>query len=196
MAFGAGDGANRWLRSAQLADKADPNYQNSLSLTGIDNYYGAHFFYASSKTYGDGFAFVKGNDFFTLIFVSAADDLGTQAADQAKVQFSSAPDYTIPPAQQNPGNSAAYAAGGLTADVLFIAIIVGVILFVVGMVRRSRRRPAIAVGALQLSPDGRYWWDGQAWKDSQLEIPATAQKSADGQLWWDGRAWRPVPPPS
>jgi len=196
MAFGGSDGAKRWLKSAEVADKADPNYQHALTLTGIDTYYGDHFFYASSKAYGDGFAFVKGNDFFTVIFVSAADDLGSAAADQAKVQFGSAPPFTIAPSQQTPADSAAFDAGKLVGEAIFVALIVGVILFVVGMFRRSRRHPAIPGGDLRLSADRRYWWDGHAWKDSEQEIPATAQRSADGQLWWDGRTWRPVPPPS
>jgi hypothetical protein len=195
MAFGGSDGAKRWLKSAEVADKADPNYLHALTLTGIDTYYGAHFFYASSKAYGDGFAFVKGNDFFTLIFVSAADDLGTAAADQAKLQFTSAPAFTIQPAQQTPAESAAFDAGKLFGDAVFVALIIGVILFAFAMIRRSRRRPAVAGSAVQLSADGRYWWDGQAWKDSEQEVPATAQRSADGQLWWDGRTWRPVPKP-
>jgi hypothetical protein len=196
MAFGGSDGAKRWLRSAEVADKADPNYQHALTLTGIDTYYGEHIFYASSKAYGDGFAFVKGNDFFTVIFASAADNLGTAAGDQAKVQFDSAPAYTIPPAQQTAPQPLAFDAGTLSADVVVFVFIVGLILLVVSRMRPSLRRRAIPSSALQLSPDGRYWWDGQAWKDSQLEIPATAQRSADGQLWWDGRAWRQVPPPS
>lgn len=196
MAFGDGAGAKKWLASAQLADKADPNYQHAISLTGIDAYYGAHFFYSSNQAYGDGFAFVKGNDFFTLIFVSSKDDLGNAAANQTEVQFDRAPAYTIPPVSaSSSGDSFAHAVGFLIPSVLLLALVLGTVLFVIG---RSRKRSSIATaGGLQLSADGRYWWDGQAWKDSVLEIPATAQRSADGRLWWDGRTWRPLPnPPS
>jgi hypothetical protein len=35
------------------------------------------------------------------------------------------------------------------------------------------------------SPDGRYWWDGQAWQ------PAI---SPDGRLRWTGTAWVPIQP--
>ena len=46
---------------------------------------------------------------------------------------------------------------------------------------------------VQLSPDGRYWWDGTAWQDSQLVPPSSAPRSPDGAAWWDGTAWRPLP---
>lgn len=39
--------------------------------------------------------------------------------------------------------------------------------------------------AVTLSPDGRWWWNGQAWQ------PAV---SADGRFRWDGTAWRPLQP--
>jgi hypothetical protein len=195
MAFANNDGAKKWLRAAQAADKSDPGYQRPISLTGIDNYYGAHFFYSKSQSYGDGFAFVKGNDFFTLVFVSPKDDLGNAAADQTKRQFDLAPDYTIPPSQSASTDSLAYNVGRLIVPVIFLVLLLGLILFVVAMVRRSQRRPAIAGGAVQLSADGRYWWDGQAWRDAEHEVPPTVQRSADGSQWWDGRAWRPVPPP-
>jgi hypothetical protein len=53
--------------------------------------------------------------------------------------------------------------------------------------------PVAAPAGVQLSDDGKYWWDGQAWKDASLEAPPSAQRSSDGTLWWDGRNWRPVP---
>jgi hypothetical protein len=46
-----------------------------------------------------------------------------------------------------------------------------------------------------LSPDGLYWWDGSAWRDTRLIAPPAAPRSPDGHWWWDGRAWRPVPSP-
>lgn len=38
------------------------------------------------------------------------------------------------------------------------------------------------------SPDGQWWWDGQAWKPAQL--------SADEQWRWNGSEWVPNPSPS
>ena len=38
----------------------------------------------------------------------------------------------------------------------------------------------------QVSPDGRFWWDGRAWQ-------AMPTLSPDGRHWWDGQSWQPVP---
>ncbi|HSS93465.1 MAG TPA: hypothetical protein VLR46_05670 [Candidatus Dormibacteraeota bacterium] len=201
VAFSGGDGAKSWLTAAELTDKADPNYQHPMSISGIDAYYGAHFFYQANKNYGDVFAFVKGNDYFGVIAVSAKDDLGTTATDQTRAQFESAPDYTIPPAQWPSSNTTthtlAYYAGFSLIPVLIFVVIVGGVLFIVLRGRR-RRYAAVAMSGIpasgvQMSPDGGYWWDGRGWRDAMREVPPTAQRSADGHFWWDGGQWRPVP---
>ena len=71
---------------------------------------------------------------------------------------------------------------------LVVVFIAGLIGLAVVLVKRSKP-PAAA----QLTSDGHYWWDGQFWRDAQLEVPPTAKRSADGHLWWDGRQWRAVP---
>jgi len=82
------------------------------------------------------------------------------------------------------------------AMAVILALVIGVILLVVALVRRSRPRPTAPDGgtwsAVHLSPDGGYWWDGHGWRDAAHEVPATAQRSPDGHFWWDGRQWRPV----
>ena len=50
IAFTGGDGAKRWLGASELADKADASYTKALTITGIDNYYGAHFVYATTTS--------------------------------------------------------------------------------------------------------------------------------------------------
>jgi len=47
--------------------------------------------------------------------------------------------------------------------------------------------------AVRLSPDGRFWWDGGAWQDTESSAPPDATRSPDGHYWWDGSRWRPVP---
>jgi len=46
---------------------------------------------------------------------------------------------------------------------------------------------------IQLSPDGRSWWDGSQWQDAETTVPPAAKRSADGLYWWDGAKWREVP---
>ena len=62
-------------------------------------YYGVHYANPSGPSYADAVSFVKGNDFFTVGFISSADDLGRAAAVQARKQYDSAPDDSIPPSR-------------------------------------------------------------------------------------------------
>ncbi len=55
--------------------------------------------------------------------------------------------------------------------------------------------PTQQPGVHGLSPDGMFWWDGIAWRDTRVVAPPQAPRSPDGYWWWDGIRWRPVPPP-
>jgi hypothetical protein len=200
IAFNGGSGARQWLTQAEAGDKADPSYTHADSMTGIDPYYGGHFKYSSSNTVGDFFSFAKGNDVFLLGFVSQKDDVLNMAVAQAKSQYDSAPSETIPSSMW-PEN----ASHGSTNVALFIVpfiVVVLLIALVAFLFVRRRSNPTMipaavpamgAPAAIQMSPDGRYWWDGQGWMDTEQQIPSNAQLSGDGQSWWDGRGWRPVP---
>jgi hypothetical protein len=198
IAFNGALGAKRWLAAAQLSAKADANYQHPISVPGINNYYGAHL--AGNGVFTDSFGFVKGNDYFLVISGSAQDDLGNAGAMQAKAQYDFAPSYTIPPAQWSESVATPrgidYQLGRLIGDLLLVAFLLSVAILVFAVIRRGLRRPApptVTATAIQLSPDGNYWWDGTRWKDSNREAPPWAQRSSDRTLWWDGRHWRPVP---
>jgi hypothetical protein len=207
VAFAGGQGAMNWLAFAEAGDKADPTYQHADSMSGIPSYYGEHNVYASNDV-SDAFGFVKGNDFFMVGFESTQDDVLNLAIRRAKNQYDSAPSSSIPPeqwpenfkspasAQGGASQGTAIALGGLVGDAVILALVVGLIVVAVALVRRSRPRPTAPDGgtwsAVHLSPDGGYWWDGHGWRDAAHEVPATAQRSADGHFWWDGRQWRPV----
>lgn len=96
VAFTGGKGAKQWLQQSQMADMADPTFQHSITVEGIDSYYGARMSDTTSY-FADAFLFVKGNDGFLVSTISAADDLGDSAAAQTKVQYRHAPAYTLPP---------------------------------------------------------------------------------------------------
>jgi hypothetical protein len=202
MAFNGADGAKSWLRSSELADKAEPSYQHSLSITGIDAYYGARFHYAASNSLADAYVFVKGNDYFIVLAASAIDDLGTKAATQTKLQYDSAPPYTIPPSAWIHSTAItvrnfSFNAGLTLGAVLIGVLILAALLLVVGLILRSQRRSrsvyAVPPPALLMSTDGRFWWDGSNWRSAAGEVPPAAQRSADGRFWWDGATWRRAP---
>lgn len=200
VAFTGSAGAKKWLAVQETADKSSKEFKASLSIDGITSYYGAHLYSAADSAFIDLFAFVKGNDFFEVIAASGKDDLGDMASVQTKKQYAFAPAGTIPESQwvENTVRSAAYDAGRVAGALIVGVLVLAVIVVVVGLVIRSQRRPAMVATALAqpaftFSDDGRYWWDGQAWKDAAAEVPPTAQRSPDGRLWWDGRTWRPVP---
>lgn len=216
IAFTGGKGAQDWLTSAEAGDKSDPSYTHPDTITGIDHYYGVHFVSSSDHTVSDAFVFVKGNDVFAIGAASKADDVLSLAKAQTTAQFSAAPSETIPSSQW-PENKTSGTSGGFGSLFYVLAAVVVVAVIVLAAVLRMRRRaPAAAmyapmagapmVGApmmggpatatpagVQMSDDGRYWWDGQTWRDADHEAPPSAQRSSDGALWWDGRNWRPVP---
>jgi hypothetical protein len=197
MAFTGGAGARNVLTALERSDKADPRFSRADTMSGIDPYYGVHFI--SGGTYADEFIFVKGNDLFGVAVGAPTDDALTPARDQTTTQYNSAPAETIPSSQwpENASHNLTFAFGALIPIVLVAVIVIGVGLI---LVARSRRPAAAIAGGMpptvQMSPDGSYWWDGQAWRDASREAPPFAQRSSDGTLWWDGRTWRPVPPPA
>lgn len=44
-----------------------------------------------------------------------------------------------------------------------------------------------------VSDDGRHWWSGRRWVESERFAPAGAQWSDDRSQWWDGAEWRWAP---
>lgn len=200
MAFTGGNGAKSQLTAQEATDKGDPTFVRSTTLSGISPSYGVHDYDKANSAYVDIYSFVKGNDMFGLAFVSSKDDVQTMASNQAQAQYSAAPDSTIPSSQwpENQSSKSGSGGGGFFVPIGFIVV---VIVALVGFfVRRARGRGGVpgyaGMGggpAVQMSPDGKYWYDGQSWRDTSQEVPPTAQRSSDGTLWWDGRTWRPVP---
>lgn len=90
-----------------------------------------------------------------------------------------------------------------TGVILAVLIVVGVVALGVVLAGRPERVESAgnqtwgfqALPLVPLSPDGRFWWDGTAWVDSEVRAPQLAPRSQDGAWWWDGRQWRPVPRP-
>jgi hypothetical protein len=84
--------------------------------------------------------------------------------------------------------------GGMTFAALsgFVLLLAAVVLAILLVKTLRRPRPNWTLMA-QLSPDGRYWWDGMAWHDGLQNPLPPSVRSADGAHWWDGGSWRRVP---
>lgn len=200
MAFSGGRGAHSALSGMEASDKSDNSYKKADTVAGITPYYGAHFVDDTNQVIEDFFAFAKGNDVFGIAFVSSKDDVLDAATRQIQTQYSSAPGLTIPSAEwpENTGPAASFPYAVLGVAVGVIVVAAGI----AGFLLLRRQTPAAGSYAtfapplsLQMSADGNYWWDGEAWRDAAQEVPPTAQRSVDGHYWWDGRTWRPVPAP-
>jgi len=206
IAFGGHRDAGSWLTTFK-GRTASQYMVRPITADGVDTYFGAHYAEPLQPLFFDLGVFLKGNDFFTVTALSQADDLGDLETTQARRQFDAAPPYSISPnqwpenASRNSFSLPAYAMplaiGG--SAVLVVVLLVASMVVVVLTRRRPTPVAAVATPAAQgplMSEDGRYWWDGQAWRDATKEVPPEAMRSADGYYWWDSRTWRPVPPPA
>lgn len=141
VAFTGGTGARNWLQQSEQADLADPTFQHTISVDGIDVYYGARMS-DSASYFADNFVFVKGNDGFLASTMSSADDLGDSAATQAKVQYRHAPEYTIPPEGWPGTRPAFFSLARIAALAPFVTagLAAAGALWWLGMVTAARRR--------------------------------------------------------
>jgi len=205
VAFGGQRDASSWLNTFK-GRSASQYLVRPITADGVATYFGAHYAEPSKPLYFDLGVFLKGNDFFTVTALSQADDLGDLETTQAKRQFDAAPAYSISPnqwpenASRNSFNLTAYAVPlAIGGSAVLVVLLLAALMVVVVLARRrptpvAAVAPAAADGPL-MSEDGRYWWDGQAWRDATKEVPPDAMRSADGYYWWDSRTWRPMPPP-
>ena len=155
VAFAGGKGARSWLNTAEALARENDHYNGSLTVFGIGQYYGVRYADASEPAYADVVSFTKGNDFFTVGFISNADDLGAAAATQAKKQFDFAPDDSIPPALW-PENLRRLAGG---IDALKLAAVAALTIVVLGFLASTAlffyvRREALAPADATLTVDG------------------------------------------
>jgi hypothetical protein len=143
----------------------------------------------------DTFVFVSG-DYMAVIAMGAKNAVPDHGVlmDQANRQLALIP---VPTGELNSIGNGAMATVGIFAGVIALITVVALVIVLIVLLRRRRpMQPLVATapGLLNLSPDRRYWWDGQSWQDTAARVPPGASMAPDGGQWWDGVAWRPVPP--
>lgn len=76
------------------------------------------------------------------------------------------------------------------------ASVVGCLLLARASTNRSVKR-AILTGSAPsylISPDARWWWNGDTWAGVGVTAPEGALRSPDDNYWWTGRSWLAMPP--
>ncbi|HKW59188.1 MAG TPA: hypothetical protein VJR46_05490 [Candidatus Dormibacteraeota bacterium] len=209
VAFSGGAGAKRWLPEAMALSQDNVFFTSDVPVSGIEAAFGSHFENPKGPAYVDEIGFVKGNDYFFVYVFSFKNDLADAAVKQARQQYDFAPAQTISPSQwpenaTNHSNRSTFSTPSMPpAGIAIIAIaatlvLLAAVLLAVLLISRGRRGRAeqgadIAAGGLQMSADGTYWWDGQAWRNASEAAPPAAQRAPDGRYWWDGSKWRQMP---
>lgn len=140
-----------------------------LSFTEVDFGSGAFEFSEPSQTAGRvvwTFVFTKG-DYLSAIAVdtgAGGPSKGTMI-DQANLQLDAIPESVAENNALNHAYLGAFVVVAIVAGVL-ILIVLAIVVVLIIVLRRKRPQPAAAsipAGA-QMSPDGRYWWDGASWR--------------------------------
>ena len=202
-AFGGAQDAKRIL-AYEESSPSDDFYERPLLADTVDSFIGAHYADTAKSEFWDTAVFVKGNDLFDVYAYSKKDVLGDLVTTQSQRLFDSAPRYTIPPSQW-PENAASrplspFSVGDAVIPYAIGAgsvLVIGLLVVALVMLLRGRGRGSRpADSSPQISPDGRYWWDGQSWRDAEQMAPPNTMRSADGYYWWDGTSWRRVPAPA
>jgi hypothetical protein len=174
VAFRGGRGARKWLSTSEAVAHANEFYDGAIVVDGIGTYAGVHYANPKGPAYADVVMFVKGNDFFTVGYVSDAPNLGDDAAIQSKREFDFAPAASIAPSQW-PENARMSLQPSIALAVALFAVAsvvaASLVVVLVLLVMRMRRIPP-----------------------HSMAVPADAIRSDDGKLWWDGKEWRAAPP--
>ena len=191
--FKLNSGARDYFSASKSGDSSNSDFKGFFDTPGLSPAYGAHF-KSSDGFPSDAVVFVKGNLNLVVVMGNRSGVDSSRVLVQAKAQFSSAPANTLP--QPGASSSASgvnpLALGMFTGAVLVVAVLASVVALFLRR-RTPGQAAAAAVPPLTLSGDGRYWWDGGGWHDTENSVPPGVQRSPDGAYWYDGSRWRLVP---
>ena len=199
--FADSQGAGYWYADIKLGNQTGTYYAGDLPVSAIPDSFGV---VLKAKTGTDRLfrvAFKKGNLMFDYtVDTLTADDTALvmgQATKSYGLLTGSSPSPTSEPVAATPAAARLpqLVTGGIIAGIVAVisAGLIGGLYFVLS--RRGRRPAHAVVGAVQMSPDWSYWWDGALWQPTATTTPPSAPRSPDGAYWWDGASWRPVAGP-
>jgi len=190
-------GASDYYSASKTGDAANKDFKGFFDPGGLKPAYGAHFL-TSDGFPSDAVVFVKGNLNVVVVMGNRSGVDTAALLSQARTQYSQAPAHTLPQATATAGSSPLHPSLSPLALSLFtgLVLVVALIIGLVALLMRRRVAPtatAAAAPPLVLSGDGRHWWDGATWHDTESSAPPGAQRSPDGAYWYDGTNWRLVP---
>jgi hypothetical protein len=190
------------LTESEAAARRNPGHSSVTKMTGL----GAAAAYETTDppdAHGfltDTIVFTYG-DYVAVVALAAVEAVPRATLlDQVNRQLDLLP---LPVAEYQALGNGIVLGGTILVGAFIGFVVLAAVVVTLAIVLSRRRRPSAAGayaalgalgGGLQLSPDRRYWWDGQAWQDASMRVPPGVQISADGAQWWDGTSWRPVPP--
>jgi len=195
--FKLDSGARDYFSASKTGDAANKDFKGFFDPGGLNPAYGAHFV-SSDGFPSDAVVFVKGNLNLVVVMGNRGGVDTAKVLAQAKAEYAFAPAHTLPQPNAAGGSSftpsvSPVALGLFTGLVLAVALVVGLVALFTRRRQPSSTPAAAAAPPLTLSGDGRYWWDGAGWHDTETSAPPGAQRSPDGAYWYDGARWRPMP---
>jgi hypothetical protein len=195
--FKLDSGARDYFAASKTGDAANKDFQGFFDAGSLNPAYGARFLTTDGFP-SDAVVFVKGNLVLVVVMGNRSGVDSAAVLSQARAQYSLAPAHTLPQPSAPRGSSSFHtnvspvALGLFTGLVLVLALIVGLVALLTQR-RAVHGAAAAAVLSMTLSGDGRHWWNGSTWHDTEGSAPPGAQRSPDGAYCYDGTSWRLVP---
>ena len=158
--FGDDRGASFWYADLKGGAQTISEYRSAVPISVPNSF-------AAAYVYADGIKqwraeFWKGNLVFVIHTDADTNDLSTLAVQQATAEYESAPASTVSTAKAG-SQSVSSALLVVFAAAIALIVVIAVVIVIAYTQAQSRRRRA-AYANVHVSPDGHWWWDGQAWR--------------------------------